>query len=225
VQGSRGGSQRRLGRGRVREANSPDRRRRSASSVSVLWGRAATFFLMECPSARDVVRVHAAVPSEDERALCERFAGRIHAYGLRHLRDGTSAQDLVQYVLLSVLQALRAGRVEDPTRLDAYVLGTCRNAVMDMRRGDARQRRLALESSAGLPEGYELSLPHVDRARLEDCLRRLEARERAVILATFLEDRDAVEIGHTLNVTAGNVRVIRHRALAHLQGCVEGEAS
>jgi hypothetical protein len=30
----------------------------------------------------------------------------------------------VQHVLLSVLQALRAGRFEEPTRLDAYVLGT-----------------------------------------------------------------------------------------------------
>jgi RNA polymerase sigma-70 factor (ECF subfamily) len=180
---------------------------------------------MECPSSTDLDRVHAAVPSEDERALCEKFAGRIHAYGLRHLRDRPAAQDLVQLVLLSVLQALRAGRVEDPTRLDAYVLGTCRNAVMDMRRGDARQRRVAQESAAGLPEGYEPSLLQVDRARLEDCLRRLEARERAVVLATFLEDRDADEIGSTLSLTAGNVRVIRHRALAHLQVCVEGEAS
>jgi RNA polymerase sigma-70 factor (ECF subfamily) len=180
---------------------------------------------MECPSSADLDTVHAAVPSEDERALCEKFAGRIHAYGLRHLRDRPAAQDLVQHVLLSVLQALRAGRVEEPTRLDAYVLGTCRNAVMDMRRGDARQRRVAQESAAGLPEGYEPSPFQVDRARLEDCLRRLEARERAVVLATFIEDRDADEIGSTLSLTAGNVRVIRHRALAHLQVCVEGGAS
>jgi RNA polymerase sigma-70 factor (ECF subfamily) len=180
---------------------------------------------MECPSPADVGRVQGAVPSEDERAMCEKFAGRIHAYGLRHLRDRPAAQDLVQHVLLSVLQALRAGRVEEPTRLDAYVLGTCRNVVMDMRRGDARQRRVAHESAAGLPEGYEPSPLQVDRARLEDCLRRLEARERAVVLATFLEDHDADEIGHTLNLSPGNVRVIRHRALAHLQGCVEGEAS
>jgi RNA polymerase sigma-70 factor (ECF subfamily) len=169
--------------------------------------------------------VRTVVQSEDERALCEKFAGRIHAYGLRHLRDRPAAQDLVQHVLLSVLQALRAGRVEEPTRLEAYVLGTCRNTVMDMRRGDARQRRVAQESAAGLPEGYEPSHLQVDGARLEDCLRRLEARERAVVLATFLEDRDADEIGRTLSLSPGNVRVIRHRALAHLQGCVEGEAS
>ena len=162
--------------------------------------------------------------SDDERALCEKYAGRIHAYGLRHLRDRPAAQDLVQHVLLAVLQALRAGRVEEPARLDAYVLGTCRNAVMDMRRGDARQRRLAQESSVGLPHGYEPSLAGLDRGRLEHCLRELEARERAVVLATFLEDRDADEIARTLSLTPGNVRVIRHRALARLQSCVGGGA-
>jgi RNA polymerase sigma-70 factor, ECF subfamily len=180
---------------------------------------------MECPPSADVSTLQAPVPSDDERALCEKFAGRIHAYGLRHLRDRPAAQDLVQHVLLSVLQALRSGRVEEPARLDAYVLGTCRNAVMDMRRGDARQKRVAQESAAGLPEGYEPSPLQVDRARLEDCLRRLEARERAVVLATFLEDHDADEIARTLRLTPGNVRVIRHRALAHLQVCVEGGAS
>ncbi len=163
--------------------------------------------------------------SDDERAICQKYAGRIQAYGLRHLRDRSAAQDLVQLVLLSVLQALRAERVEDPTRLDAYVLGTCRNAVMDMRRGDARQRRLAEQSGAGLPAGYEPAWLEVDRARLEQCLRGLESRDRAVVLQTFLEDRDADEIGRTLNLTAGNVRVIRHRALARLQACVEGAAA
>jgi len=180
---------------------------------------------MGCLPSQDVVTALAALSNEDERALCERFAGRIHAYGLRHLRDGSRAQDLVQHVLLAVLQALRAGNVDDPTRLDAYVLGTCRNAVMDMRRGDVRQRRLAEQSSAGSPQSYEPSFLRVDRVRLEDCLRGLEPRERAVVLATFLEDRDTDEIGQTLKVSPGNVRVIRHRAIAHLQNCVEGEAS
>ena len=44
------------------------------------------------------------------------------------------------------------------------------------------------------------------------------------MLATFLEDRDADEIGKALELSPGNVRVIRHRALARLQACVEGTA-
>ncbi len=164
------------------------------------------------------------VGDDSERAVCEKYASRIRAYGLRHLRDAAAAEDLVQHVLLAVLQSLREGRVEDVGRLDAYVLGTCRNSVMDLRRGDARQRRVAERVSAGLPDGYEPEPLTVDRLRLESCLRGLEARDRAVVLATFIEDRDADEIGVTLQLSPGNVRVIRHRALARLQACVEGRA-
>ena len=165
------------------------------------------------------------VQSVDERALCQRFAPRIRAYGLRHLRDEQAAQDLVQHVLVAVLEALRAGRVEDRERLDAYVLGTCRNASMDMKRGVMRQRRVAERASAGLPEGYEPEWIGVDRFRLENCIRGLEPRDRAVVMATYLEDRDADEIAKSLETTAGNVRVIRHRALARLQACVEEGAT
>jgi RNA polymerase sigma-70 factor (ECF subfamily) len=162
------------------------------------------------------------VAALDERGICRQYAGRILAYGLRHLRDEERARELVQHVLLAVIEALRAGRVEEVDRLDAYVFGTCRNAVRDMRRGAARQRRIAERAAVELPADYEPVWPRIDRGRLEGCLQGLAARDRAVVLATFLEDRDAAEIGATLSISAGNVRVIRHRAVARLQACVEG---
>src|SRR5262249_26027811 len=90
-----------------------------------------------------------------ERAICERYAKRIRSYGLCHLRDGTSAEDLVQHVLLAVLQALRDGRVGDTANLDKYVFGTCRNTVKEFRRGTARERRIADASATVLPAGHE----------------------------------------------------------------------
>lgn len=152
----------------------------------------------------------------DERELCETYAPRVRAFGIRHLRDAAAADDLVQVVLLAVLAAYRAGRIEN---LGAYVLGTARNAVMDIRRGEARQRKVA--ERAALPDGYIPSYPGVDRLRLENCLGELEARDRSVVLASFLDDRDADEIAAAMQLSTGNVRVIRHRALAKLHDCVE----
>src|SRR5262245_8936337 len=161
-------------------------------------------------------------PTTDaERELCRTFEARIRGYGLRHLRDPAAADDLVQHVLLAVLQAVRAGRVEN---VAAYVLGTCRYAVRDMQRGEARQRKIAEQTAAVLPDGYEPSWRRFDRARLEMCLMGLEPRDRAVVIATFAYDRDADEIARAFDLSAGNVRVIRHRALAKLQACVEGGA-
>lgn len=158
----------------------------------------------------------------DERGICERFAGRIRMYGLRHLRNEQAARDLVQQVLLAAIEALRQGRVESPDRINAFVLGTARNIARDMRRSALRQKRVAEQASAALPEGWEPEWPRVDRIRLEGCLQGLEPRERAVVTMTFAEDRTAEEIGEALRLSAGNVRVIRHRALARVRSCVEG---
>jgi RNA polymerase sigma-70 factor (ECF subfamily) len=163
------------------------------------------------------------VDRESERELCRKYESRIRGYGLRHLHDQAAAEDLVQHVLLIVLRAVREGRAGPPERLDGYVLVTCRNSVMDMRRGDSRQRRLAARSGEGLVEGYEpQAWAGVDRLRVEKCLAKLEPRDRAVIVATFLEDRDAEEIAQAMRLTPGNVRVIRHRSMERLQACVEG---
>src|SRR5688572_6964850 len=127
--------------------------------------------------------------SLDERKLWHQFAGRIRGYGLRHLRDATAADDLVQRVLLAVLTAVREGRVQDLDRLDAYVLGTCRNATMDLRRGAARQHKIAERTAEVAAVEHEPSRYAVDRMKVELCLGRLEPRDRAIVLATFVEDR------------------------------------
>lgn len=157
----------------------------------------------------------------DERRICEQFAGRIRMYGLRHLRDEQSALELVQQVLLVVIEAIRQARIKSPDRLAAFVLGTARNITREMRRSAKRQKHVAEQSSSVLPEGWEPPSQRVDRGHLEGCLRALEARELAVVTMTFADDRTAEEIAGVLKLTAGNVRVIRHRALARLRLCVE----
>jgi RNA polymerase sigma-70 factor (ECF subfamily) len=159
-----------------------------------------------------------------EQALWVRYEGRIRAYGLRHLRESAAAQDLVQHVLLSVLQAVRENRVDDPSRLDAYVLGTCRYAVMDIRRGTSRRQRLG-ESLAVLPTANDSRWEPLDSRNLERCLGELEARERAVVVATFIDDRDSDDIASSMELSVGNIRVIRHRALGKLRGCMDGGVS
>jgi RNA polymerase sigma-70 factor (ECF subfamily) len=161
---------------------------------------------------------------DHERAICTRYASRIRAFGLRHLRDGAASEDLVQHVLLVVLTALREGRVDDPDNLDGYVLGICRNTVMDLRRGHTRQQRIANANAVLVDAGYDPPQALVDRGRLEECLNGLESRDRAVVVATFVDDRNADEIGESLGLSAGNVRVIRHRALARLQDCMGAAA-
>ena len=53
------------------------------------------------------------------------------------------------------------------------------------------------------------------------CLGGLAEREADVVRMTFMEDRAADDIAARLEMSAGNVRVVRHRALAKLATCME----
>ena len=53
------------------------------------------------------------------------------------------------------------------------------------------------------------------------CLGALPERERAVLVMTFYDDRPADAVAAELGLSAGNVRVIRHRGLERLRGCMD----
>jgi RNA polymerase sigma factor (sigma-70 family) len=65
----------------------------------------------------------------------------------------------------------------------------------------------------------------VDLDRLDACLATLAERERMVVLLTFYSERPSPEIARTLNVSDGNVRVIRSRAIARLRACMDAKGT
>lgn len=153
-----------------------------------------------------------------EAELCRRFAPRIRLYGLRHLRDEDRARDLVQAVLLAVLQAARAGRIEDPERVDRFMLGTSRNVALRMREVERRSAGdEALAELAGDAETHD----RVDTAALVRCLGTLDERGRQVVMLSFSDERPAGEIATLLAISSVNVRVVRHRAIAALRRCLD----
>jgi RNA polymerase sigma-70 factor (ECF subfamily) len=172
----------------------------------------------------DLARRLAGGDREAEAELFRRLAPRVRLYGLRHLRDEAGADDLVQDVLLMTFDNLREGRVREPDRLASYVLGTCRRVVAGWHRGTARRERLLAIHGPQLAPSREETEEPVDRARLTGCLGALAERERTVVVLSFYAERDAEAIGLELGLSPGNVRVVRHRALARLRACLEADA-
>ena len=180
-------------------------------------------------------RVSAGGDARAEGELYRRLARRVRLYGLRHLRDEHAAADLVQQVLLTTLERLRAGEVREPEKIASFVLGMCRMTVLEIRRGTRRREELlekwgpgnGVPAFAGMTAEeayYEAGEPLVlDPDRLAGCLEALPARERSVVLLSFAADKAAGEVGAELGISAGNVRVIRHRAIAQLRECMKGK--
>lgn len=165
---------------------------------------------------RRIARAESAPEAEAE--LCRRFAPRIRLYGLRHLKTEDHAADLAQSVLLVVLEAARAGRIRELEHVERFVLGACRNLALRIRQREARSVPTApeaLDLGVYLPE-----FERVDQASLGHCLTKLDARSRAVVLLSFQAERSTDEIAEQLELSPGNVRVLRYRALSQLRHCL-----
>jgi RNA polymerase sigma-70 factor (ECF subfamily) len=171
-------------------------------------------------------RILAAAPGKDSAAeseFCRRFAPRVRLYGLRHLRSEAAAADLTQDVLLMTLQKLRSGAVREPDRLASFILGTCRQVVIDGRRSGVRREKLLGTFAEEVTALVESDTDALDGSRLQDCLGRLPERERAVLMMSFYDDQSADAVDLELGLSAGNVRVIRHRAIERLKALMQAQ--
>jgi RNA polymerase sigma-70 factor (ECF subfamily) len=183
--------------------------------------------LADGPEAEAARRIVAAPPgeaSEAEAELYRMLAPRARRYGLRHLRDADAAADLMQHVMALTLERLRGGELREPERVLSFVLGACRMTVMEQRRNERRREDLLARYADDLPIA-DIHVPlRLDHARVADCLDRLSERERSVLVMTFYDDQPSDAVAGQLGLTAGNVRVIRHRGIDKLRRCVDGGA-
>jgi RNA polymerase sigma-70 factor, ECF subfamily len=167
-----------------------------------------------------VGRIAGGSDREAEAELFRRMAPRVRLYGLRHLRDWHAADDLAQQVMITVLLALREGRLRDPEKLPSFVLGTSRLHVLDLRRGTLRRQNILETFRSEFTSTVEHSFTHLDEPRLNGCIQALNERERAVVIMTFYDEQPGAEVAVYLGISEANVRVVRHRAIRQLRQCM-----
>lgn len=175
---------------------------------------------IELNDAELVRQIGSGNDRDAEAELFRRMSPRIRLYGLRHLRNEHASDDLTQQVLITTIEALRAGRLRDPEKLTSFVLGTCRMMVMDLRRGAQRKERLLAQYGAELPVAAQPSMPQLDHDHLQRCVQGLNERERTVVVMSFYDEQTGADVAGFLGISEANVRVIRHRAIRQLRDCM-----
>jgi RNA polymerase sigma-70 factor (ECF subfamily) len=159
-------------------------------------------------------------PAADEEAeLCRRYVRRLVAFGRRRLDSADEARDLAQDALLLTLEKLRAGEVQEPEKIGAFILGVARTLAGRRR---SRQARLAPIEAAGPALVAPSTAPPdpIARTRVAGCLDELPEKQKAVILLTFYAEQPSGAIAASLGLSSENVRVIRHRSVARLRDCL-----
>jgi len=163
--------------------------------------------------------------ADAERELYRRYAPRVRLFGLKHLRDEMAAQDLAQQVLLMTIERLRAGEIRNVEQIGSFILGASRMTCAGLRRTERRRQELHAQfdppdSSTHAREADVFGLEAVGQ-----CLAAIRERERVILIQTYYAEKSADDIASTLGMTAGAIRVSRHRALASMRECLDRRRS
>jgi RNA polymerase sigma-70 factor (ECF subfamily) len=133
------------------------------------------------------------------------------------LRSAQVIEDIRQETFLRAFRALRApDGIRSPEGLGSFVNSICNNVMMESLRSQRRHPAppasyvaVALDEAPGPEERLiaEERKRHVGRI-----LDQLSARDRRVLRAVFLEERDKDEVCAQLGVGRDYLRVLLHRA-------------
>ena len=142
-----------------------------------------------------------------------------------NVRSVQLREDIVQETFLRAIAFLKRGQLDHPERLGAFMCRVCDNITKEYFRKLGRDFSLP-EGQLGDPPdeaaGSEEKLVTDERKQsVRKVLEELPERDRRVLKALFIEDRDKDEVCREFNVDRNYLRVLLHRAKAKFRESME----
>ncbi|MBO0664250.1 sigma-70 family RNA polymerase sigma factor [Jiella sp. CQZ9-1] len=156
--------------------------------------------------------------------LYERTSAKLFGICLRILHDREEAEDVLQDVYLSVWR--RADRFDaDRASPITWLATIARNRSIDRlrqigRRGGDRPMNEAEDVADSSPDAFARLAQGDDGRRLATCLRELDERTQASILAAFYGGLTYEALAERLSVPLGTIKSRIRRGLIKLKGCL-----
>jgi RNA polymerase sigma-70 factor (ECF subfamily) len=141
------------------------------------------------------------------------------------LRQSSLVEDVRQETFLRVFRVLRSEEgLRDPACLGAFVNSVCNNVLLETYRAQERHRtpatdepRPARDDARPDPEASFLTQERGEIVR--QVLDSLPARDRWLLRALFLDEREKDEVCAQLGVGRDYLRVLLHRAKLNFKAC------
>jgi RNA polymerase sigma-70 factor (ECF subfamily) len=132
------------------------------------------------------------------------------------LLPATTVDELRQETFIRVIAALRKeGGVREADRLGAFVNSTCNNVLLEFYRSSGRSQPLEdhhVENTGKVLDLEGLLITKETSEHVHRVLDELPERDRRVLRAMFLEEKDKDEVCHELGVDRDYLRVLFYRA-------------
>lgn len=150
----------------------------------------------------------------------EQFRTKLTVIAARRLGNWASAQDAAQEALRRGVEAVRAGRIPTLSALSGFLVQTVVYVCLHHRRSAGREERaLSRYAATPTPEAPGVFSHLVDeerRSAVRAAFAKLSDADQRVLSLTFVDELPTAEIAAKFNLTEGNVRIRRHRALKRL---------
>lgn len=127
-----------------------------------------------------------------------------------------TVDELRQETFSRVIAALRKqGGIRQPERLGAFVNSTCNNVLQEFYRARSRTQPLEdfhLQKTDKVLDLEDLLVTRQSQESIHRVLGELPKKDRQLLRAIFLEERDKDEVCHSFGVDRDYLRVLLHRA-------------
>ncbi len=145
------------------------------------------------------------------------FTELLHLKLRSKLRSPQAIEDVRQETFVRVFASLRkGGTIRQPERLGAFVNTVCNNVLFEHYRASSRSDSLDEEGQPELPATGLDALGHVAAEQLKTKVREIlvdmPLRDRALLKAVFLDERDRDEVCREFGVDREYLRVLLFRA-------------
>ncbi|HUM04714.1 MAG TPA: sigma-70 family RNA polymerase sigma factor [Terriglobales bacterium] len=151
-----------------------------------------------------------------EQHFVSYFSSLIQIKLRSRLPSREAIEDVRQETFTRFFAALRAGRIQQPDRLGAYVNSMCNNVLMEQYRGNRRETPLDGAASDDIPaQGKDLADALASKQsdeKVREILEQLSERDRRVLREVFLEERDKDDVCRDFGIDREYLRVLLHRA-------------
>ncbi len=162
---------------------------------------------------------------ETERHFVDYFTELLNLKLRCRLRAAEHVDELRQETFARVLNAVRKqDGLQHAERLGAFVNAVCNNVVLEFFRSSARADELPGDLD---PPDKTINLDgalisaEIQR-QVRDTLARLAPKDRDVLRAVLLEERDKEQICQDFGVDRDYLRVLLHRAKQRFRECYQG---
>jgi RNA polymerase sigma-70 factor (ECF subfamily) len=132
------------------------------------------------------------------------------------LNSPHAIEDVRQETFARVFAVLRKDGLRQPERLGAFVNTVCSHVLSEHYRSSGGSESLDVEGRPELPDksasALEIVVARQVKDKVHEILLDLEPRDRSLLKAVFLDERDRDEVCREFGVERDYLRVLLHRA-------------